>query len=348
MFECFHLQCGTWFRRVGRVLGVPGLVVLAFGCGTAPGSGDDDDVVPQYIDGVLDARVDYPAAPAVGLQAEILFTEVPAHAEIFRCRIFTYEGPDVGVDKMWTYHNPTYSHHTILKTSHPDDVQYEDGEVFDCGAEDEQKQRPVLFEGIALASPNNSGSDISLPEGWAFQLRSGQRWIIEGHYINVTAEPAIVNNAVNLGFLPDEEVEEYVAAWTHDAGQFEIPPGDGVEIRFDCVCDAPSTVVSVTGHMHERGVSYAIDWNHAEGTERIYEEPDWNPVWRYEPDIQNWPMGEEVISPGDSFTHTCVWDNDSGGTLSFPQEMCTAFGVVRGYTDPIHCVPQHSDESEER
>jgi len=300
-----------------------------------PGLGDDDDSV----DVPLDARIDLPDPPEGGLQGALIDIEVPSGSEVFRCVIFSYDGPDVGVDAMWVHQNRDFTHHTVLKAAHPDDEQYEDGEIFDCGQPEEQKFRPVLFEGIRLADTGHPGSDIALPGGWAYQLKSGQRWMVEGHYINVRPEPVLVNNGVSLGLVPAEEVEEYVAAWTHDAGQLEIPEGEGVELQFECFWDAPSTVVSVTGHMHSRGTSYAIDWNRAEGTERIYYEPQWDPTWRTDPDIQYWPLGGAEISPGDSFTHTCVWNNDSGGALAFPQEMCTAFGVVRGYSEAIHCVP---------
>jgi len=297
-----------------------------------PGSDDDDS-------DLVDARIEIPAPPPGGLQGILGDVEIPAGSEVFRCALFTYDGPDTGVDGMWTYHNEDVTHHTVLKAAHPDDVQYEDGVPFDCGVPEEQKFRPVLFEGIRIGESPNFSGDILLPEGWAYQLKSGQRWMVEGHYINVRPEPVLANNAVSLGLLPADDVDEYVAAWTHDAGDFEVPPGEGVTVQFECSWDAPGTVISVTGHMHEYGVSYAIDWNRASGTERIYHEPEWNPAWRTDPEIQYWPMGEEVMEAGDSFTHTCVWDNDSGGVLAFPQEMCTAFGVVRGFSEAIHCVP---------
>ena len=328
---------GTVLRLVLLLLG---LQVLTAACGTSEpspfSSGDDDDASGE---GLLDARIEIPPPPEGGLQGLLLDIEVPSGAEVFRCALFTYDGPDVGVDGMWVHHNSDFTHHTVLKGAHPDDDQHEDGASFDCGVPEEQKFRPVLFEGIRLGEPNGLGSDILLPEGWAFQLKSGQRWMVEGHYINVRPEPVLVSNGISLGLLPAEEVTEYVAAWTHDAGNFEIPPGDGVEVQFECSWDQPATVISVTGHMHDLGVSYTIDWNRSDGSERIYHEPEWNPAWRSNPNILYWPMGEEVMNPGDSFTHTCVWDNDSGETLGFPQEMCTAFGVVRGYSEAIHCVP---------
>ena len=89
--------------------------------------------------------------------------------------------------------------------------------------------------------------------------------------------------------------------------------------------------------MHEWGTSITLDWTTEEGTDRLYEVPEWKTEYRDWPVVADYqPLGLEVKA-GDVFTTTCNWFNTTDREMVFPEEMCSNAGMAYPSMLPIIC-----------
>jgi hypothetical protein len=178
---------------------------------------------------------------------------------------------------------------------------------------------------------------IDLPEGVAFKLHSGQRWVMDLHYVNTTDQTILVNAAVNLGTLAPEQVTQWAGPLQFDAGELEVLPGQETSVQFTCPFDQDATIYTLMGHMHDHGTSYTIDLEQSGESSRLYDVADWGPTFREYPRISSWRDGSLQVKVGDGLTTTCTWYNDTDSTLAFPYEMCTTVGVIYPLEEPKSC-----------
>lgn len=111
-------------------------------------------------------------------------------------------------------------------------------------------------------------------------------------------------------------------------------------LTVDCYWDREVTLLTMMGHMHTNGTSFSVDAYPGETAERIYDLPEWDPDWVYNPQVKAYADGEVVTKPGELFRTTCNWDNVTGEELSFPKEMCVAVGLAYPMESPILCDPK--------
>ncbi|MFN7143208.1 MAG: hypothetical protein ACK4YP_05485 [Myxococcota bacterium] len=288
---------------------------------------------------VLDLTVEFVAAPDGGIEIRTPVFEVPPYTEALRCYFGTYTGPTVGVTFMQPLQAELYSHHNQLKAVYDD--TYADGELIDCQTSGEMSEYVPLFESVGIEpGPETAGGNwLDLPDGVAMKLVDGQRWVLDMHYINPTDQTLRVNNGVNLDYIEVDEVEGWASSVQFDSGPLDIPASSAYSVTFDCPFDRDATVLSVLGHMHSRGTSYAVDYTDLGGaTERIYEVPEWDGDWHpYYPQLQNYAPGEFSVREGETFTTTCSWFNDEDRDLVFPDEMCTTVVVMYPLEEPLAC-----------
>jgi len=288
--------------------------------------------------GVIDLRPSsFPAPPAGGLQFLSGEMEIPPYSEAQFCLMGTYEGPDVGVTSMATY-QPDFGHHVVVLGTSYTTSEVPDGELFDCTAVeslDMLRTEPLFVPGGE--DDGEGGSVVTLPEGMGVLMESGQRYILQSHYINTGPDTLLVQDAVNYGLLQEDEVTTWAATVAHSRVGMSLPPGQETTVAIDCEWEEPLSLFQLGSHMHEWGTSFSVDWAHAGGTERVYDIPDWDPEYRDDPIILDLAGDPIEVQPGDVFTTTCAWYNDTDEALEFPQEMCASFGMVFPKRDPITC-----------
>jgi hypothetical protein len=311
------------------------VIVLLLAC-TSPDTDSSSDSVVD--DGRLNLVEDFPDAPEGGLALRSPVMEIPPYSEVLLCYFGTYEGPTVGVDFMQPLQSD-YSHHNQLKAVW--DGIYDDGELIDCATSAEMSEYSPLFESVGIEpGPDTAeGNWLNLPDGIAMKLEGGQRWVMDMHYINPTDQTLVVQNGVNIGVLPVEEVEDWAGSIQFDAGLINIAAGADHQETFDCAFEQPGHVLSVLGHMHSRGTHYSVDYGAADApAERIYDvvwEGDYHP---YYPELTTYAPGEFPVAEGETFTTTCDWTNFEDHDLEFPEEMCTTVVVVYPLERPRTCI----------
>lgn len=266
--------------------------------------------------------------------------EVPAYADQTMCVFATYDGGEVAIPWAGFYQNLAYGHHVVLMSSVADEDEWPDGTVADCtdsNADIMVDARPFLF---AADLTGELQPEMILPEGMAVKLNAGERFVIQSHHINTTDQPILVNDAVFLQTAPTDTVETWAAPWVHTQSDLSIPPGVSSEV-VDCTFDQDVTLLSLLGHMHEWGSSYAVDlFRGAEPVaERVYDVPSWDVAFRDAPPIETYALDQFPIHAGDRFVTTCTWNNDTEETIGFPHEMCATVGFAYPVLAPIICEP---------
>ena len=301
----------------------------------------DKSPTPQYDPAYyIDARQHFPEPPEGGFQIESPPFEVPAYSEVIYCYFGQYTGPDVGIDFMEVFQARPFSHHNQLKVSN---AEYVDGELVNCNYLDDGSDMSdfvPLFEAAGIeAFEGMDGNWLNLPDGIAMKLREGQKWVLEMHYVNSTEKTLIVNNAVNLGVLPEEEIVAYGGSAQFDSGPTAVQPGLDDD-NFDCEWPFDVTVLSLSGHMHSTGTRFWVEHVKPDGSiTEIYRVEEWDGgVHPYFPVIKNFAVDELVIDQGDIFRTYCEWNNPTDLVLGFPSEMCTTAVVAYPMNKPLSCI----------
>jgi len=314
-----------------QVMLVVGLVLpLLVACevGSGPGAVDPPDEVD-----CVDHQIDFEGGSDDQYFIEVPTMVVPSGEEIFFCYYGTYEGPDAGVVGFRPGQAQGFLHHTLLKQV--EDDEFPDGHLMDCSAPEYQyPPKPVLFEAVG-ASP---AGWINLPEGVAFKLSSGQRWVADVHYVNTSPDTICMNTSYTLDLIPEAEVDSYAAAFNLDAGDFELLPGQETTESFSCVWEQDVSILSLAGHMHEHGRVFDV-LHHTQGAspESVYRVDEWQPQFQSGAPVSNFDFGEFEVLEGESLETVCTWFNDSDHSLAYPDEMCTAFGVAYPLEGPLYC-----------
>jgi len=270
--------------------------------------------------------------------ADSYFVEVPTMVvepgtEAIFCLYGTYEGPDAGIVSFIPEWPGGFLHHSLMKRV--DEFEYDDGTLFDCTAlEFQWPPKPTLVESVGA-----DGEDwIDLPEGIGFKFDTGQRWVTDVHYVNTSDEKICVNTAFELELIPEEELVGYAGTFNLDAGRLDIPPSTTSSTSFACAWPNDVNILSIGGHMHELGIAYDVQRLYDDGpSETIYHVDPWLPEYRYQPPFTNFDVGEFTMAAGEQLLTECTWTNPTDEALSYPDEMCTTWGVAFPLESSFHC-----------
>jgi hypothetical protein len=169
------------------------------------------------------------------------------------------------------------------------------------------------------------------PAGMAAKLKGSVGLRLQAHYLNTSSDAFTANVVVRLTKVDPSTVTKWIAQLYFNRTVLSVPEGDGEVVS--TTCTVPSTygqigLISGASHMHSRGVHFVA--NTSTGTNLVdtmqWDEP---PILAYDPPI--------MLSPNDSITWTCTYDNHTGGTLTFgdsaqKNEMCIF--LARFYSAP--------------
>ena len=310
-----------WLNMLGSLL----LSAVLLGC---PGSVSDTG------GGTLDLTREYRDPPEGGVQLITPDLVIEPYSEMFWCFYGTYTGETVGVNFLQPFVT-SFNHHAFIQAAH--ETAPADGSVDLCPDIGGMGQTTPLFEftGTSLTS---DGNYLPLPDDSAIKFRQGQRWVIEVHIINPSPNTLIVNTAFNLGFLPYDEVENWVGSWQFDIGDLTLPAGQETTLTFDCDFKQDVSLLTMAGHMHGHGRKHEVELLHEGASEVLYSVEGWHDEFRDYPPLASWEPAEQAIGADDVLRTACTYENSGDSEVAFPQEMCTTKGLAFGLEDPIFCV----------
>ena len=199
---------------------------------------------------------------------------------------------------------------------------------------------PVLCSEIEMgalrfvAGAGGAGAqDTVLPTGSALTIQTGQRIVIQSHYINMTTEPRVVMDAVDLTLTTVEESPTGVDAFAVVDSDLAIPVGaEDYQRTKTCTVEEPMDILLMLGHTHDFGVLFTLEIVRDGVPEPMYHATH-GPTLRDNPEILT--FDEPVhLDAGDQVRMTCAWTNTSDHVLGWPEEMCVGlmyYSPGRGY-----------------
>lgn len=298
--------------------------------------GADTAAEVNVVDLTMTEGTDYPAPTATDILWEMPAFEVPPYSDTQMCLAGTYTGEDVALTGFGGYQQPEFGHHVLVLGTSTSAVDLPDGTFFDC-TETQNLPMDSLEPIILPTAGNGEAFGMVLPDGIATKMRSGQRWILQVHNVNTTADALKVNAIGIAPTIPMDEVTEWAAPWTTNRTGFEIPAHQSQTLTFDCTFDTEYHMLYLMGHMHEWGTHFKLEQLESDGTPVTRYEQEWDPAYRDTPPIVDM-TGEPLVAPaGTTWRTTCEWYNDTDETLTFPGEMCASVSMVYPALTPDIC-----------
>ena len=273
-------------------------------------------------DGVLDLRIALPPSEddiAIFVSAEMV---IAAGDEVQFCTYVESPSEDLYIEVVEMLQGK-YGHHAILLATRESEPA---GTVIDCTSEEAMGELDLLL------------LPLELPPGHAQRLPANSRMVVQSHYFNVDSMDVRVRDVVRLHTVPIEAVEVPTAPFATHNYDVAVEPGASRELSFDCTMDRDAGLITIGGHMHELGT--AFNFEHASNgaaMQAVYTLPKWQEDYRDAPPIESFVNNPLPLSNGDTLRTTCTWNNTRDHVLEWPEEMCSAFGLLTGSFEPYIC-----------
>lgn len=312
-------------------------LILLLGC-ASPDTDPADSASDVADHGITEDMLGELPADAVVLEGPDVVVE--PGADVMICRFGTYTGPTVGLHDVHTWQGAGGHHLQLMGTTTPA-VDAPDGTVVDCtddsGGFNMGDLEPIGVTNGGVVDGVEIGVSMPLPDGMAVELESGQRYVMQSHYLNTATEPYRVRDLAVLTVVPEEEVVTWAAPLIFNDSNFSIPPAGELTRSFECTTAEEWNFLYVLGHMHEWGTAFSVATVADEVRTPFYDIPEWDPVYRDAPQIAYYPDGALKVPAGTTFETTCSWFNDKDEPLEFPHEMCVTVNIVYPQKTTVIC-----------
>lgn len=299
------------------VLSCCGLAALMTACG-----GTDTADAPGVQ--VRDVRVAVPAADPKFIDLVTPEVEIPAGAEKLYCMYLTYEGDDTAIFNMDGLQGEGGHHVVLLTTRKPKPV----GTFTDCtSVEDMIDLDPFILPGIGL------------PDRTGISLAKGTQFVLQFHYVNPFTQPILVRDVARLHKRDVAEVDEWIAPFVTNSYGLVVPSADAPhKVEFDCALPFDVELLVLGGHLHEQGQTFEVTIGDGTVMDSAYLVDPWKPDFRDAPPVSLFFSNPLRVTQGQTIRTTCTWRNETGRQMTFPEEMCSAFGYAKGVKDPYVCA----------
>ncbi|MFN0249356.1 MAG: hypothetical protein ACKV2T_20895 [Kofleriaceae bacterium] len=294
--------------------------LLLIGCGT---DGGTDGV--ELIDGF-----DPPAPPEGWIQLVAPpVRDIAPGADVTMCAYVDKRIVDeTDIVDYHSYQSNVGAHHTILYAV----TQQEEANVHECTEDDMVNSR-------YLAGGGADSPGLVLPENIVFRMPANTQLMIQSHWINATDETIDGQAAFNVKTTSPQPNHQVAQLLTIGPTSFTLPVGEGA-VSGECTLGETTNALMVGGHMHEWGTHGRITHTPMAAAEAtVLWETAWNEEYQFNPPRSEYtPANPLVLGAGDKIHIDCEYDNDTGGVLPFPREMCFAFAYVYPMDRQIDCL----------
>jgi hypothetical protein len=224
-------------------------------------------------------------------------------------------------------------HHTVLYATMA--TQYAVGETHICTAQD---MLPITFVG-AIGGEGTSSSAAKLPDGLFFRVPEGRALMLNTHWLNATDEMLDGQALIDVKFAPASEQRQIADLFANNGVRFQIAQG---KTAYDtsCVLQEDFNFAMVSNHMHEHGWTAYSELIRADGTkEMLVADESWGSDQPFNPRYNKYSVAvPKVAHAGDTYHTHCEWQNNTGRTLGFPDEMCAGVDFYFPARGQITCT----------
>ena len=269
---------------------------------------------------------------------------VPPYTEQEKCLFYQYDGPEMYFTKGISYQNPNFGHHADIDVGML-------GQPYDLSEVGSSCEKAMDFIWNPIVEAKDTlGDGIAYgdyPPGMGYKLIPGTMIMLQSHHINTTNAEVLVNDRFDIHLSPPEEITYPAAPIELGSENFSISQG-AYEHSFDCPIEEEVQLAWIAGHMHEYGAYQYIDRLRDGEIERLYGVDTWLEEYYLTAPVEEFLPNGSTLLPGDILRVTCGWDNDSGGVLEHPTEMCYSGGIIFPHEAGIYCdnSPHQEDPSE--
>lgn len=220
------------------------------------------------------------------------------------------------------------AHHAILYSV----TNQQAANTHECNEDD-------MINARYLAGGGADSPPADLPTGVVFRMPANTQLLIQTHWINATDKPLDGQAAFNLKITKPKPEHQVAQLFTLGNTMFTLPLGHG-STSAECTVQAKMNVFTLGGHMHEWGKHAKISLTpSASATASVLWESNWSTEYQFNPPRNHYPTEAPlVLTPGDKLHIECDYDNDTGGPLPFPTEMCIGFSYAYPMTEQIDCI----------
>jgi hypothetical protein len=272
---------------------------------------------PSYIAGFT------PPAPQTGYTRYVTPTidHINPGDNVMYCQwVAAPQDSDVQVIGTLGYQSQGGHHVALYATSSIEDV----GTSRPCNTRD---MLTVTFvgavgaEGIAAAK---------LPDGMAFTIPKGFALMTNTHYINASDQVLDGQSVIDVKYADPSDHYQSAGQVAVNNDMFSIPPGTDYSFDGYCTATTQSSFFMWGNHMHEWGSHTFSEIIHPDGSKTMLAEDDhWSSDLTFNPNWTRWDVATPlVVNAGDVFHVQCDWNNTTGNTLTFPDEMCVSTGFT--------------------
>jgi len=255
---------------------------------------------------------------------------LPPYSETFWCYIQEVEEA-TGITGSRELPHSEFLHHQLVKAV-PEGLEALDGEVFDCRQQSWYETAQVILSPLAF--------DRDFPDGVAYVMEEGERYLVDSHWINPTDEEQTESVGIEFDLVPREEVDLEVGSFFLDlaASQVDLPPGIS-SLSFNCPVPSELNVLQLLPHMHGYGQEFAFGLQREDAEEElVFEVSDWESYYQYQPPIFPYPDGSLVFHAGEQMRTQCTWNNPGSDHIVSPAEMCTTIGIAYPMEESLFCL----------
>jgi hypothetical protein len=271
-------------------------------------------------------------SPDQGFQIQTPTFQLDPGQEVFKC--FHTALPNQGEFDVgdWESQMAKGSHHFILYKADSDYAAAGQFDSFGCTV------GPTGGSWIYSAAVPHT--HLSMPDGVAIPIASGQKVEFDMHYINLGSDSLqahVTLNATKVQAAQFQRAQSQVSFNT----AINIPPNGMQTVGGDCVPAANANYFMMLTHTHRRGIDASIKRKLADGTmgETLVHTTNWdspeNILWENPPYL--------TFKAGEKFHYQCVYKNDrttntTVGVSAANNEMCMAITYFFPAASPPQCT----------
>lgn len=288
-------------------------LVLAPGCTSDGGSGDDD---VAGSDGGSSGGVDGggTGGPDGGTDPQGWSTlvdgawTVPGGTETYRCVYKTI--PETMYISGFKALIPDGTHHTVLTIG---DKTREDG-IANCNA-GTNYDRQVFGSGVGTG-------EVEFPAGVALKVEAGQQLLLNLHLFNFGDGELAGTSGTLIKTIPANEVQHEAEALMMGDFNLNLPPNQVSTEIGECVMNGDVTIFAMQPHMHMLGIHMKVE----AGSTVI-----WDEDYSFDEQVVR-RVGPVSLSSGEKVRVHCTYNNTTDDIVRFGDssydEMCIA-GIFR-------------------
>ncbi len=180
-----------------------------------------------------------------------------------------------------------------------------------------------------------SGGDTPLPPGTVFRIPAGSGFYIQTHYLNASDEPMTSGSTLEIKIADPSPDVTVLSMFVSSTVDIKVGPGTSEQV-LTCDIQDDTALIMYVNHIHETGTSVSTVMHPKDGggEQMLKQDSKWNYEWTTHPNFITTALDQPLmLHKGDQIVTTCNWNNQSGRTLGFPDEMCAFLTFYVGTKD---------------